>query len=130
MPFHKYLFFFFTFYCSWSRFIIRFYYIFNKLLCQYKYYHQTILLFHIVENHISFFVLYSISFLFYFFFPFFNYIYFIFNFIVSHLFQKSPSIQFSSGFKAFKASACFINWSSIDFICFSNVLTSREYLNW
>ena len=55
------------------------------------------------------------------------------SFLISLLlifFQKSPSIQFSFGFKAFKASTCSINWSSIDFICFSNVLTSRKYLNW
>ena len=49
-------------------------------------------------------------------------------------FGKIPSIDFMSslfysGFKAFKASTCFIPWPSIVYICFSNVLPRGEYVN-
>ena len=48
-------------------------------------------------------------------------------------FEKRPSIVSiswsSSGFKAFKASICFIPWSPIVFICFSNALPRGEYVN-
>ena len=37
--------------------------------------------------------------------------------------------DFFSGSKAFKASTCFITWSSIVFICFSNALPRGEYIN-
>ena len=49
------------------------------------------------------------------------------------VFGKRPSIVsstwFYSGCKAFKASICFIPWSLIVFICFSNALPSTEYVN-
>ena len=38
------------------------------------------------------------------------------------------SCLFSSGFKTSKASTCFLSWSSIVFICFSNALLRREYV--
>ena len=48
-------------------------------------------------------------------------------------FGKIPSVisssLFSTGFKAFKASICFIPWSSVVFIFFSNALPSGEYVN-
>ena len=49
-------------------------------------------------------------------------------------FGKSPSIGFkpswfSSGFKAFKASTCFIPWSWIAFFCFSKAFTKGEFVN-
>ena len=48
-------------------------------------------------------------------------------------FGKSTSIHssswFSSGFKALKASGCFIFWSSIVFICFSNAKPIWKYVN-
>ena len=48
-------------------------------------------------------------------------------------FGKGPSVnsssRFSSGFKAFKASTCFIPWSSTVFNCFSNALLRGEYVN-
>ena len=47
----------------------------------------------------------------------FNFVYLIFNFTTSCFFLKIPSLDFSSGlssgFKAFKASTCFIPWSLI-----------------
>ena len=47
---------------------------------------------------------------------------------------KVPSIDFiyslcSSNYKAFKALSCFIYWSAIVFICFSNALPIEEYVN-
>ena len=48
-------------------------------------------------------------------------------------FGKSPSVAssswLSSGFKVLKASTCFLPWSSIVFICFSNALSRREFVN-
>ena len=40
------------------------------------------------------------------------------------------SSLFSSDFKAFKTSTCFIPSSSSVFICFSNALPGGEYVNW
>ena len=43
------------------------------------------------------------------------------------LYRWTQKYNFSSGFKAFKASTCYILWSSIIFICFSNALQEGEY---
>ena len=66
--------------------------------------------------------------------------FFVFYFKFFHLIFSSsliyhfyPSVDsdsfFSSGFKAFKVSTCFIPWSSFVFICFSNSLSRAEYVN-
>ena len=67
------------------------------------------------------------------FFPFFNFICSFLISLVLAFFRKSPLIDsnswFSSGFKTFKASTCFIPWPSIAFIYFSNALPRGELEN-
>ena len=54
---------------------------------------------------------------------------FISSFYYIALYYLFYYIIFPYGFKAFKTWSCFISWSSIVSICFSNSLASGKYLN-